>query len=65
MANSRSPRRGPPLRPGSRTTPVLTQTIRQSGLVIAHAAYGVPLSDQTLLNYFDFTVAPGFSTPIR
>ncbi|WP_405664329.1 A-factor biosynthesis protein [Streptomyces sp. NBC_01166] len=42
---------------------VLTQTIRQSGLVIAHAAYGVPLSDQTLLHYFDFTVAPGFSTP--
>lgn len=39
---------------------VLTQTIRQSGLVIAHAAYGVPLSDQTLLHYFDFTVAPGF-----
>ncbi|MFC9945482.1 ScbA/BarX family gamma-butyrolactone biosynthesis protein [Streptomyces pratensis] len=41
-------------------TRVLTQTIRQSGLVIAHAAYGVPLSDQTLLHYFDFTVAPGF-----
>ncbi|WP_234316656.1 ScbA/BarX family gamma-butyrolactone biosynthesis protein [Streptomyces sp. NRRL S-15] len=40
---------------------VLTQTIRQSGLVIAHAAYGVPLSDQTLLHYFDFTVAPGFT----
>ncbi|MFJ4842017.1 ScbA/BarX family gamma-butyrolactone biosynthesis protein [Streptomyces sp. NPDC088746] len=40
---------------------VLTQTIRQSGLVIAHAAYGVPLSDQTLLHYFDFTVAAGFS----
>ncbi|MFC8229823.1 ScbA/BarX family gamma-butyrolactone biosynthesis protein [Streptomyces sp. NPDC057287] len=40
---------------------VLTQTIRQSGLVIAHAAYGVPLTDQTLLHYFDFTVLPGFS----
>lgn len=39
---------------------VLTQTIRQSGLVIAHAAYGVPLDDQTLLHYFDFTVLPGF-----
>ncbi|MFF9691212.1 ScbA/BarX family gamma-butyrolactone biosynthesis protein [Streptomyces sp. NPDC014623] len=42
---------------------VLTQTIRQSGLVIAHAAYGVPLTDQTLLHYFDFTVAPGFGVP--
>ncbi|MFE4449594.1 ScbA/BarX family gamma-butyrolactone biosynthesis protein [Streptomyces sp. NPDC056796] len=42
---------------------VLTQTIRQSGLVIAHAAYGVPLSDQTLLHYFDFTVTPGFAVP--
>ncbi|MFJ8861123.1 ScbA/BarX family gamma-butyrolactone biosynthesis protein [Streptomyces sp. NPDC102451] len=42
---------------------VLTQTIRQSGLVIAHAAYGVPLSDQTLLHYFDFTVAAGFTVP--
>jgi 2-oxo-3-(phosphooxy)propyl 3-oxoalkanoate synthase len=39
---------------------ILTQTIRQSGLVIAHAEYGVPLSNQTLLHYFDFTVAPGF-----
>ncbi|MGW0789769.1 ScbA/BarX family gamma-butyrolactone biosynthesis protein [Streptomyces sp. NPDC002911] len=39
---------------------VLTQTVRQSGLVIAHAAYGAPLSDHTLLHYFDFTVAPGF-----
>lgn len=42
---------------------VLTQTIRQSGLVIAHAAYGVPLSHQTLLHYFDFTVVPGFRVP--
>ncbi|MEU1210897.1 ScbA/BarX family gamma-butyrolactone biosynthesis protein [Streptomyces sp. NPDC005791] len=42
---------------------VLTQTIRQSGLVIAHAAYGVPLEDQTLLHYFDFTVSPGFRVP--
>ncbi|MFE9722243.1 ScbA/BarX family gamma-butyrolactone biosynthesis protein [Streptomyces sp. NPDC005794] len=44
---------------------VLTQTIRQSGLVIAHAAYGVPLADQTLLHYFDFTVAPGFRVPAQ
>ncbi|HWU06569.1 MAG TPA: ScbA/BarX family gamma-butyrolactone biosynthesis protein [Streptomyces sp.] len=42
---------------------VLTQTIRQSGLVIAHAAYGVPLTGQTLLNHFDFTVTPGFGVP--
>ncbi|MER5891860.1 ScbA/BarX family gamma-butyrolactone biosynthesis protein [Streptomyces sp. NPDC001876] len=39
---------------------VLTQTIRQSGLAIAHAAYGVPLSHHTLLHHFDFTVVPGF-----
>lgn len=42
---------------------MLTQTVRQSGLVIAHAAYGAPLSDHTVLNYFDFTVAPGFDVP--
>lgn len=41
---------------------VFTQTIRQSGLVVAHAEYGVPLSHQTLLHYFDFTVVPGFRT---
>ncbi|GAA3013256.1 ScbA/BarX family gamma-butyrolactone biosynthesis protein [Streptomyces fulvorobeus] len=42
---------------------ILTQTIRQSGLAIAHAAYGVPLSHQTLLHDFDFTVRPGFRVP--
>nr|PPQ58434.1 A-factor biosynthesis protein [Streptomyces sp. QL37] len=42
---------------------MLTQTVRQSGLTIAHAAYGAPLSDHTVLNYFDFTVAPGFEVP--
>ncbi|MFD6279687.1 ScbA/BarX family gamma-butyrolactone biosynthesis protein [Streptomyces sp. NPDC060209] len=42
---------------------MLTQTVRQSGLTIAHAAYGAPLSDHTLLNYFDFTVTPGFEVP--
>ncbi|MFD3656795.1 ScbA/BarX family gamma-butyrolactone biosynthesis protein [Streptomyces sp. NPDC058620] len=42
---------------------VLTQTIRQSGLVIAHAAYDVPLSHQTLLHDFNFTVRPGFRVP--
>ncbi len=38
---------------------ILTQTVRQTGLVIAHAEYGVPLTHQTLLNSFDFTVVPG------
>lgn len=42
---------------------MLTQTVRQSGLVIAHAAYGAPLDDHTLLNYFDLTVTPGFEVP--
>ncbi|WP_405693532.1 ScbA/BarX family gamma-butyrolactone biosynthesis protein [Streptomyces sp. NBC_01185] len=42
---------------------MLTQTVRQSGLTIAHAAYGAPLSDHTLLHYFDFIVAPGFEVP--
>ncbi|MFD8965447.1 ScbA/BarX family gamma-butyrolactone biosynthesis protein [Streptomyces sp. NPDC059568] len=42
---------------------LLTQTIRQSGLVIAHAAYEVPLTHQTMLGSLDFTVAPGFRVP--
>ncbi|MET9432573.1 ScbA/BarX family gamma-butyrolactone biosynthesis protein [Streptomyces sp. NPDC006551] len=42
---------------------VLAQTIRQSGLLIAHAEYDVPLSHQTVLNILDFTVAPGFRAP--
>ncbi|WP_432103759.1 ScbA/BarX family gamma-butyrolactone biosynthesis protein [Streptomyces sp. bgisy091] len=42
---------------------MLTQTVRQSGLLIAHAAYGVPLVNQTLLHNFDFTVLPGFEVP--
>ncbi|MDF6020128.1 ScbA/BarX family gamma-butyrolactone biosynthesis protein [Streptomyces sp. JH34] len=42
---------------------MLTQTVRQSGLTIAHAAYGAPLSDHTVLSYFDFTVTPGFEVP--
>ncbi|MEU1122371.1 ScbA/BarX family gamma-butyrolactone biosynthesis protein [Streptomyces sp. NPDC005899] len=41
---------------------ILIQTIRQSGLAIAHAEYGVPLSHHTLLDSFDFDVAPGFRT---
>ncbi|MEV7683473.1 ScbA/BarX family gamma-butyrolactone biosynthesis protein [Streptomyces sp. NPDC088341] len=42
---------------------LLTQTIRQSGLVIAHAAYDVPLTHQTMLGTLDFTVTPGFRAP--
>ncbi|WP_420709665.1 MULTISPECIES: ScbA/BarX family gamma-butyrolactone biosynthesis protein [unclassified Streptomyces] len=36
---------------------VLTQTIRQSGLVVAHAEYGVPLDHQTVLSFLDFTLS--------
>ena len=39
---------------------ILTQTIRQSGLTVAHAEYEVPLEHQTLLNSLDLTVAPDF-----
>ncbi|MFG2557041.1 ScbA/BarX family gamma-butyrolactone biosynthesis protein [Streptomyces sp. NPDC048581] len=39
---------------------LLTQTIRQSGLTIAHAEYEVPLEHHTLLNSLDLTVAPDF-----
>lgn len=39
---------------------VLAQTIRQSGLVIVHAEYGVPLTHQTLLYDFNYTVHPDF-----
>ncbi|WP_169922590.1 ScbA/BarX family gamma-butyrolactone biosynthesis protein [Streptomyces lushanensis] len=42
---------------------LLTQTIRQSGLVIAHAAYEVPLTHHTMLGSLDFTVTPGFRLP--
>ncbi|MFF7166663.1 ScbA/BarX family gamma-butyrolactone biosynthesis protein [Streptomyces sp. NPDC008086] len=42
---------------------LLTQTIRQSGLAIAHAEYGVPLEHQTLLNWLDLTVSPDFRVP--
>ncbi|MEV4738718.1 ScbA/BarX family gamma-butyrolactone biosynthesis protein [Streptomyces sp. NPDC049555] len=37
---------------------VLAQTVRQTGLVVAHGAYGVPLTHQTMLNALEFTVAP-------
>ncbi|MFD3945995.1 ScbA/BarX family gamma-butyrolactone biosynthesis protein [Streptomyces sp. NPDC058579] len=39
---------------------VLAQTIRQSGLVTAHAEYGVPLDHQTVLRFLDITVANPF-----
>lgn len=42
---------------------VLAQAIRQGGLVIAHAEYGVPLTHQTLLNHLDYTVSQGFRVP--
>ncbi|MCF1594610.1 ScbA/BarX family gamma-butyrolactone biosynthesis protein [Streptomyces muensis] len=42
---------------------VLTQTIRQSGLAVAHAEYEVPLDHQTLLNWLDVTVSPDFRVP--
>lgn len=42
---------------------ILTQTIRQCGLAIAHAEYEVPLEHHTLLNSLDFTISPRFRTP--
>ncbi|MEU8761304.1 ScbA/BarX family gamma-butyrolactone biosynthesis protein [Streptomyces sp. NPDC048659] len=42
---------------------ILAQTVRQSGLVVAHAAYGVPLSHQTMLSALDLSVAPGLRLP--
>ncbi|MEU7115916.1 ScbA/BarX family gamma-butyrolactone biosynthesis protein [Streptomyces sp. NPDC046182] len=42
---------------------VLNQTIRQSGLVVAHAEYDVPLDHQTLLRFLDITVADRFPIP--
>ncbi|MFE0190672.1 ScbA/BarX family gamma-butyrolactone biosynthesis protein [Streptomyces sp. NPDC058989] len=54
----------PAVHGGRRCDPrVLAQTIRQSGLVITHAEYGVPLSHQMLLHDFNFTVNPEFNLP--
>ncbi|MFJ4541829.1 ScbA/BarX family gamma-butyrolactone biosynthesis protein [Streptomyces tibetensis] len=39
---------------------LLTQTIRQSGLTVAHAEYQVPLTHQTTLREFHYTVDPDF-----
>lgn len=54
----------PASRGGQQCDPrVLAQTFRQSGLVLAHAEYGVPLSHQMLLQDFNFTVNPDFLLP--
>ncbi|MEU9701235.1 ScbA/BarX family gamma-butyrolactone biosynthesis protein [Streptomyces sp. NPDC047981] len=45
---------------GSYDPRILAQTIRQSGLVIVHAEYGIPLTHQTLLYDFNYTVHPDF-----
>ncbi|GEC08105.1 adhesin [Streptomyces spinoverrucosus] len=42
---------------------LLTQTIRQSGLIVGHAERGVPLTHPTLLHHLNFTIAPGFRVP--
>ncbi|MFJ9949544.1 ScbA/BarX family gamma-butyrolactone biosynthesis protein [Kitasatospora sp. NPDC091207] len=42
---------------------ILAQTIRQSGLVVAHAEYDVPLDHQTVLSTLDFTIDPDFRVP--
>ncbi|MFI5680992.1 ScbA/BarX family gamma-butyrolactone biosynthesis protein [Streptomyces cellulosae] len=48
---------------GFRGPLLLTQTIRQSCLVIAHAERSVPLSHQTLMEQMDFSVARGYRVP--
>ncbi|WP_330349516.1 AfsA-related hotdog domain-containing protein [Streptomyces sp. NBC_00582] len=45
--------------PGAYDPRLLTQTIRQSGLLVAHAAYGVPTGHQTLLSRLTITAEPG------
>ncbi len=42
---------------------ILAQTVRQTGLVVAHAAYDVPLTHQTVLSTLSFTLAPGLRIP--
>ncbi|MFI8194225.1 ScbA/BarX family gamma-butyrolactone biosynthesis protein [Streptomyces sp. NPDC085946] len=44
-------------------TLLLTQTIRQSCLLIAHAERSVPLSHQTLMERMDFSLARSFCVP--
>ncbi|MFF0753031.1 ScbA/BarX family gamma-butyrolactone biosynthesis protein [Streptomyces sp. NPDC004267] len=42
---------------------VLTQTVRQTGLVVAHAVHGVPLTHQTMLSTLAFTIDPDLRMP--
>ncbi|MFI8962646.1 ScbA/BarX family gamma-butyrolactone biosynthesis protein [Streptomyces sp. NPDC053493] len=42
---------------------VLAQTVRQTGLVVAHGAFGVPLTHQTMLSTLAFTIDPGLRVP--
>jgi hypothetical protein len=42
---------------------LLAQTVRQTGLVVAHAAYDVPLTHQTVLSFLSFTLVPGLRPP--
>ncbi|MEV7281332.1 ScbA/BarX family gamma-butyrolactone biosynthesis protein [Streptomyces sp. NPDC093111] len=42
---------------------ILAQTVRQTGLVVAHAAHDVPLTHQTMLSTLDFAIAPGLRVP--
>ncbi|GAA2277483.1 adhesin [Streptomyces ruber] len=42
---------------------ILAQTVRQTGLVVAHAEYDVPLTHQTMLSTLSFTLAPGLRIP--
>ncbi|MFG3498306.1 ScbA/BarX family gamma-butyrolactone biosynthesis protein [Streptomyces sp. NPDC047928] len=42
---------------------LLAQTVRQTGLVVAHAEYGVPLTHQTMLSTLGFTISPGLRLP--
>ncbi|MBV7699683.1 ScbA/BarX family gamma-butyrolactone biosynthesis protein [Streptomyces sp. TRM70350] len=44
---------------------ILTQTIRQSGLVVAHAECNVPLEHHTVLHRLDIVISPGFRPPAR
>lgn len=45
--------------PGPYDPRLLAQTVRQTGLAVAHAEYGVPTTHQTLLRALDITVEPG------
>ncbi len=42
---------------------IVAQTIRQAGLLIAHAEFGAPLNHAVLLRTFDFSLEPSFQPP--